>query len=180
MIVITKSKLEEYLKKFNIDTDLWGKGRSKTINHLFNEIIRGETELVVDGDKLVREVSALSIIVRYGDKILKEDKQVFNDGRTRKRKMTASVAEKLDKDDNDLISAVKRGIKEELGFDTEENQITHTRDITRYRYSESYPNLFTKIVLFGFKIELNESQYDPNGYIEIQEDKKTYFKWVKD
>jgi len=43
--------------------------------------------------------------------------------------------------------------------------------------SMSYPNLLSKVSLFGFEVELNESQFDPNGYIEIQEDKKTYFKW---
>jgi hypothetical protein len=177
MIVLSKSKLKEILDKYGISTLDWGRGESKTINHLFLEIIRGETKLTPYKGSLLREVSALSIVVKYGDLKLREDYQEFNDGRRRRRKMRASVAEKLDINDRDLISAVKRAISEELDIKINDNQIIKLNDDIKMRMSMSYPNLLSKVSLFGFEVELNESQFDPNGYIEIQEDKKTYFKW---
>lgn len=179
MFILTKKSLEDYLLKFNIPINDWGKGSAKTITHLLKEIIRGETKLIVENNNLIREVSALSIIVTYKDLRLIEDHQEFNDGRKRKRKMEASVAEKLDKDDKDLINAVKRGLKEELEIDISENQISKLEDTSKFRESMSYPGIMSRVVLFRFHVELNEDQFKSEGYTEIQDDKKTIFKWIK-
>ena len=97
--------------------------------------------------------------------ILKEDYQKFKDGRVRKRKMDASVAEKLDKNDKDLVSAVKRGIKEELGFNITESQISDNGNNRKVMDSMSYPGLNSIIDLFKYTVILNESQYNPDGYV---------------
>lgn len=177
MLILSKLKLIEILKDYNIDISGWGQGESKTIDHLFSEIVKGETKISVEGGKLIREVSALSIVVRYKNLILKEDYQEFIDGRKRKRKMKASVAEKLDSKDKDLLSAVKRAINEELGIKISSSQIKKGDDDVKVRISRSYPNLLSKVKLFGFEVSLNGDQFDPKGYVEIQEDKKTFFKW---
>lgn len=179
MFILTKKNLEDYLLKFNIPINEWGKGNAKTLNHLLKEIIRGETKLVVENNNLIREVSALSIIVTYNDLKLIEDHQEFNDGRIRKRKMEASVAEKIDKDDKNLINAVKRGIKEELEISINENQISKLEDTSKFRESMSYPGIMSRVVLFRFHVELNDDQFRSDGYTEVQDDKKTIFKWVK-
>lgn len=111
--------------------------------------------------------------------ILKEDYQKFKDGRVRKRKMDASVAEKLDKNDRNLISAVIRGIKEELDVDISESQISNNGKNRKIMDSMSYPGLNSIIDLFKYTVILNDSQYNPDGYVENQEDKSTYFKWIK-
>lgn len=179
MFVLTKKSLSDYLIKFKIPIDVWGKGESKTIDHLLKEIIRGESVLKVDKNKLVREVKSLSIIVTHKDLKLVEDYQIFNDGRVRSRKMNASVAEKIDKDDKDLNYAVVRGIKEELDIDIRKDQIVRLGKIKKVRNSMSYPGMVSKMELFKFSINLDDDQFRPNGYVEVQDDKKTYFKWVK-
>jgi hypothetical protein len=177
MLILTKSKLIEILDRYKIDISNWGKGESKTIDHLFTEIIKGESNIVEKNGSLLRRVSALSIIVRYKDLILREDYQEFNDGRKRKRKMKASVAEKLDPSDKNLTEAVKRAISEELGIEISDNQISKREDEIKNRLSTSYPNLQSEVVLFGFEVNLTDSQFKKDGYVEIQKDKKTFFKW---
>jgi hypothetical protein len=179
MFILTKKNLEEYLLKLNIPISTWGKGSAKTTTHLLKEIVRGESILSLEGNKLIRDVSALSIIVTYKDLILKEDYQEFNDGRIRRRKMEASVAEKIDKDDTDLVNAVKRGIKEELEISIEESQILELENTSKFIESMSYPGIMSRVKLYRFHVDLNENQYDPNGYTEVQEDKKTFFIWTK-
>lgn len=46
MLILTKSKLIEILDRYKIDISNWGKGESKTIDHLFTEIIKGESNIV--------------------------------------------------------------------------------------------------------------------------------------
>jgi hypothetical protein len=179
MFILTKKSLEDYLLKFKIPISEWGSGSSKTINHLLKEIIRGETKLIEENNDLIREVSALSIIVTYKNLILKEDYQEFNDGRVRRRKMEASVAEKMDKNDKNIIESVKRGIKEELDIHIDSGQISQLDVISTNRESMSYPGIMSKITLHKFHIELDENQFNPDGYVEVQEDKKTVFKWIR-
>lgn len=177
MLILTKKRLEEYLISFGVPIDRWGKGQSKTIDHLFIEIVKGESVLSLDNN--YKEVESLSIVVTYDNLKLIEDYQIFNDGRTRSRKMNASVAEKIDKNDKDLVQAVIRGIKEELSIDVRENQIVEIGSVNVVRNSMSYPGILSKMKLHKFSIDLDLDQYNPNGYVEIQDDKKTYFKWVK-
>ncbi len=177
MIVFTKKKLEEYLTNHNIPLDEWGIGKAKTIDHFLREVVRGESILKeVDGG-IIREVKALSIIVRYKNLVLVEDCQIFDDGRVRKRKMEASVAEKIDKYDKNLIQSVIRGIKEELSISLDIGQITELGELDKEMLSMSYPGIITKIKLYKFLVILDDDQYISEGYMEIQEDKKTYFVW---
>lgn len=91
--------------------------------------------------------------------------------------MKASVAEKLDPSDKNLTEAVKRAISEELGIEISDNQISKREDEIKNRLSTSYPNLQSEVVLFGFEVNLTDSQFKKDGYVEIQKDKKTFFKW---
>lgn len=95
----------------------WGKGETKTLQHLIREIEKGDSRLI-QGEKgeLVREVNAVNIDVIYEDENgvihrLKEDHQRFKDGRVRKCTINASMAEKM-KADEPVIDAVKRGLRE--------------------------------------------------------------------
>ena len=179
MFVFTKKSLENYLLKFNIPIDKWGLGSAKTINHLLKEISKGETKFLIENGNLIREVSALSIVVTYKNLKLKEEYQEFNDGRTRKRKMEASVAEKIDKSDKNLNDAVKRGIKEELNITIGIDQISELKSVSKFRESTSYPGLMSRVTLHRFHVDLKNDQFNPEGYVEIQDDKKTYFIWIE-
>jgi hypothetical protein len=80
--------------------------------------------------------------------------------------------------ENPTFAAI-RGIKEELGVDINSNQLSKYSDLHYDGGSVSYPGLDTKYKGHKFICNLTETQFEPNGYIEVQEDKKTFFTWKK-
>jgi hypothetical protein len=77
-----------------------------------------------------------------------------------------------------LVSAI-RGIEEELGVKVEGHQLRKHKDLRYDGGSMSYPGLETKYKGHQYMCYFNDSQFDPNGYVEIQKDKKTFFVWYK-
>ena len=113
------------LISYKIPVDEWGKGYAKTLNHLFEEIKNEECTIKEIDGYLVRTIEYVGVRVLYEDNVtwlLKEDRQVFNDGRIRRRKMPSSVSEKMKFGEDATISA-SRGISEELGIDVNINQL---------------------------------------------------------
>jgi len=111
--------LRQQLKSAGIDISQWGTGQAKTLAHLQKEIESGET-ILVTGKKgeLLRKVVVGGADVYYvspdGKKyLLKEDKQVFKDGRERRRDLEQAVSEKMKPDENPRDTMI-RGIKENL------------------------------------------------------------------
>ena len=172
------------LNDHKVDWLQWGKGSSKTIEHLIKEILDNETILKENTEKLlVRKLSIAYIDVYYihsnGECLrLVEEKQVFKDGRTRCRQLEGSIAEKLqgsEKADSNLIS---RAIKEELGISSfVPSTYKGCREVIED--SLSFPGLVMNAINHYFEVYLNQDQYQPNGYIERQEDKDTFFVWKK-
>lgn len=172
--------LSKLLIKYNISIDDWNKGEAKSIENLYNEIVKDDCTLIVENDKLVRSVEFVGITIYYKNSnlyILKEDEQIFIDGRVRKRNMLSSVAEKMMLGENPIKSAI-RGIKEELNVDISEDQLeVENKSYSKEKSSMSYPGLNTKYIGHDFICYFTDEQYDENGYIEKQKDKSTYFKW---
>jgi hypothetical protein len=177
-------ELKDKLEKHNIPTDDWGTGKSKTLYHLFLETEEGETILEPYEYTLIRKVSFIGGIILYkkdGEWLrLKEDKQVFVDGRTRvRKKMPYSLAEKF-KTGEDHKNVVIRGAKEELDLTIDESQISYYNErVFIEESSQDYPGLKTEHTGYEYLIILNEDQYKPEGYIEKQADKSVYFGWHK-
>ena len=150
------------------------------MDHLLSEIQSGECKIIEDGKTLLREIEFVMCEIFYyeGETLLKliEEKQVFNDGRTRIRDKESSVSEKMIIGE-DPIESLIRGIEEELGISIEESQIQPEKGIEKIEVSQSFPGLMTKYNGHNFTCFLNKSQYNPKGYIEIQKDKRTYFIW---
>ena len=177
------SELINLLKKYDIPVDLWGTGKSKTVNHLLNEIRNNECSLVENENSITRYIEFVGIKIYYEDEsgqrfILKEEKQEFNDGRIRRRNMPNSVSEKMKFGEDPLISSI-RGIREELGVRVEGSQLNKYSDLNYDGGSVSYPGLDTKYKGHKFVCNFTKEQFNPNGYIEVQEDKKTFFVWKK-
>jgi hypothetical protein len=177
------SELINILKKYNVPVDLWGMGKSKTIQHLQDELIEKECSLVEKENQLIRYIEFVGIKIYFRDQnnnlwALKEDRQEFKDGRVRRRNMPNSVSEKMKFGEDPAISAI-RGIKEELGIDVEKDQLIKRRDLDYNGGSLSYPGLITKYKGHKFTCYLNINQFDINGYIEVQRDKSTFFVWKK-
>ncbi|MBP7832470.1 MAG: hypothetical protein KA035_01730 [Candidatus Levybacteria bacterium] len=177
------------LRRFGVPLDKWGKGGAKTIDHLAKEIHDGETVLVANPaeNRIERHVSTLSIGVHYFDAIngdyytLREEKQVFSDGRERSRKkhMTGSLGEKLIRGE-DVEIAVERALFEELGIHGDvESYDSLSKPIHEERMSNSYPGLFSVYEVYGRWVRLLPHQFNPEGYIEAQRGLTTYFEWEK-
>ena len=182
-LINTVEELTNKLKEYSIPVEEWGTGEAKNVEHLLDEI-RGEECNVEDrGGYLIRSIEFVGVRIYHKDKdnvtwVLKEDKQEFKDGRTRRRNMPSSVSEKMKFGEDPLISAI-RGIKEELGINVEGHQLIKMRDLFYNGGSQSYPGLRTRYKGHQFTCFFNDDQFDENGYIEVQKDKSTFFKWFK-
>ena len=182
-LINTVEELTNKLKEYSIPVEEWGTGEAKNVEHLLDEI-RGEECNVEDrGGYLIRSIEFVGVRIYHKDKdnvtwVLKEDKQEFKDGRTRRRNMPSSVSEKMKFGEDSLISAI-RGIKEELGVGVEGHQLIKMRDLFYNGGSQSYPGLRTRYKGHQFTCFFNDDQFDENGYIEVQKDKSTFFKWFK-
>ena len=174
-------ELYEILDEYNIDLSKWSTGPYKSVEHLWKEIKEEECVIYgVDGI-LHREVNFVGAKILYDDNGTKlklhEEKAIFKDGRERIRDIWYSMAEKF-KFNEDPKSALIRGMKEELNIDVDESQFVEYNKIY-FPSDGDYPGLESFHTGYGFIITLNDEQYNPNGYIEHQEDKDIYFKWVE-
>lgn len=176
------SDLVSILQYSNIDISKWGKGEAKTIEHLLQEILEGESKLFFNEEgKLIREIEASNGFVYYQvDESTRlkliEDKQVFIDGRVRSRRDRGfSIAEKI-KPGEDPSVAFSRCINEELNIYGDFNLMVIPSE-TKFLESMSYPGLWTCYLNHQFEVFLNKEQFSPDGYIEKQDDLTTYFVW---
>lgn len=182
---MNESELKSLLESKGVSTEEWGKCQAKTLQHLFKEIEAGETVLDVKTDgQLLRHTAFLAIEVLYRDKTeckrykLIEERQVFTDGRERRRENWWSVAEKLKAGEVDILEATRRALKEELGVDGEFRSWSQIETRVEKTDSPSYPGLKAQFTTFHLIISLNDCQFKPEGYIEVQKDKTTYFTWI--
>jgi hypothetical protein len=136
-------ELETYLKSHNIDISSWGKGDSKTIGHLFNELKNKECSISVENGVLIRVMEVVGLIVVYKNQRLKEDRQVFKDGRIRRRNMTSSCSEKMIYGENPIEAAL-RCSTEELDITLSESQLQNYTLSPDENESMSYPGLYSK------------------------------------
>lgn len=174
-------EVKTLLTESGIDFSSWGTGKSKTIDHLIEEVYVGETKLVKDENGgVVRKLSVIILHVTCQTPdgktwLLKEDKQVFNDGRERKRNLNGSIFEKI-KPDEDLEVAASRALSEELNI-KDVNQIKFGNDEIETLDSPSYPGLKSMYTKHNAEVQIHSSDFKPEGYQEIQKDKTTYFIW---
>jgi hypothetical protein len=176
----SEDDLVNFLIANDIPVDQWGKGSAKTVRHLYNEILEKESVLSYIDGKLIRSIEFVSAQIFYdspgGVLKLVEEKQIFKDGRVRSRYLESSVSEKMKADEGPRNSII-RGIEEELKISIAMDQIEANGNIDETEESNSYPGLLTRYNGYKYKIELRSHQYRPEGYIEHQRDKSTYFKW---
>ena len=168
------------LKDNGVNTDLYGTGTYKTLGHLFQEMKEGETELTLENGELIRRVQFVGARILYKKDgawlRLFEEKQIFKDGRERRRtNMPYSAAEKF-KSGEDPKEVIVRGMKEELNIDISTNQFTFYNRVEK-EINDDYPGITSFHVGYEFLVVLDESQYLEEGYIERQKDKDVYFVW---
>jgi hypothetical protein len=171
-------ELSRWLQSHGVSTERWGKGSAKTIQHLASELLEGESYLKVIDGVVVRICEGVKIDVRYrgksGELQLIEEKQVFRDGRERRRGLIG-VNEKR-KPGESILTVGERAIQEELNLHEKVNLGVPSLEHLNGE-STSYPGLFTMYTTHTFITYLPEWFFRPEGYVEVQPDKSTYFVW---
>ena len=155
-----------------------GKGVGKSLDLLVRETIIGETSFDISATgTLLRSVGVSSLILIFKDLRLFEEKQVFEDGRIRKRNLVSTVTEKI-KAGEWPEEAVYRGLSEELGI-TQRLNLTPVGTTVRQLDSPSYPGLTSRYTIHLFEATLPSGEYKPEGYMEHNPDTgiTAYFVW---
>jgi len=182
-INMDKKHLLALLKISNVSLGDWGTGAAKTVDHLLKEINDGESTLIKKGNFLLRSVTGSSVRIFYKQKssallFLKEDKQIFKDGREKRRELAGnmSIGEKLKFGEIPAIGAW-RALAEELGVTEKLPLVPRPNIIKGPIPSISFPGLYTLYSIYAFEVFLPEKWYKPEGYAEKQADKTNYFIW---
>lgn len=80
---------------------------------------------------------------------------------------------------DNIIDRIVSNCGKNLRFVFCSEQLIKQRDLNYRGGSLSYPGLTSKYKGHQFTCYLTEQQFNPEGYIEKQEDKSTFFTWVK-
>lgn len=181
-VIVPQEYLEflDMLKEMGVPIDLYGTGKYKTVGHLWQEIKEGETKLEIEDGNLVRRVEFVGarILYKKGEQWIRlyEDRQVFKDGRIRRRaNMPYSAAEKF-KSGEDPKMVIVRGVEEELGIKLSESQFVFYNK-NEIENNDDYPGIKSIHTGHEFLVILNNEQYKEEGYTESQKDKDVYFVW---
>lgn len=178
-----RNKVLALLTAHNIPYEKWGRGEASTIDHLVKQMSDGEATLeILPGHGLTRVAKGATVDVFYwADRVplyLKEDRQVFIDGRVRHRDLDTSLGEKM-RVDEDPLHAAQRTIAEELALDPAVIPLRFIERRTKGPVpSQSFPGLNTYYVMYHFVTFLPRDWFRPEGYVEVQPDKTNYYVWV--
>lgn len=175
----SEDDLLNLLSHFQIIPENW----IKSVSALYNEIVNGECTLSIREGKLHCQVNGVVIKCYHtnnqGERFqLFEEKQVFKNGQIRERGHKF-VAEKLRSGESPEQGAL-RGLAEELQISGPKVHIIPLFEENKVdtRESPDYKGIQTTYNSYVFSCEISDLHYK-NYYIEDQEDKQTFFSWVK-
>lgn len=183
--VSDRQALIRLLNEFDVPLDQWGTGNAKTLNHLVDELRAGETRLSREGDRLTLTTWVCRVDLYFeahdGENLhLREDRQIFHDPeRIRRRDIEVSVGEKIKTGQGESArEAAPRGIQEELGIDSE---IELTGGMFSRHRAEAvcYPGFVHDKLFYTYEATIEPEDFRPEGYVERQRDKDTYFVWER-
>lgn len=133
--------LRRWLAGQGVDLAAWGRGDHKSVDHLWEEIVQGETQ--IQEEPPMRLVDVVQVVVRRGGRALVETEQDLAGGRRRKRNRPPS--EKM-RPGESYLEAALRCLREELGVKRADVDLLH--DTYRRKRMEgpspSYPGLHTR------------------------------------
>ncbi len=178
------SEIKQMLTYNKIDYSDWWIGNTKNIESLLDEINKWESSLEVVDGILTRIVKVVWAEVKYKSSENKkysliEEKQVFRNGSERIRDYGSYPLWEKMKMGEDPIEAMRRWIKEELWIMDIVN-IKYDEENKNIEKSKSYPNLLSQYIRYYFTVNITDNQFNKDWYIEMQEDKKTYFSWKEE
>ena len=144
------AQLRHWLEARGIDLSSWGRGGHKRVEHLWREVMRGES--VLQEAPPLRLVEVVQVIVRRGDRILVEAEQELAGGQRRLR--NRPPAEKMHAGERPLAAAL-RCLVEELELQPEDVTLLPDsyRKVVTERDGRSYPGLLTRYTLHILEAE---------------------------
>ncbi|HEU0080703.1 MAG TPA: hypothetical protein VFQ72_01595 [Candidatus Paceibacterota bacterium] len=181
LTITDRASLERTLREHGIPLERWGVEKAKSPADLLKEILSGESTLQVLDGKLVRSLRVVFVDVCFNKEgkllVLKEDRQIFADGRTRSRELEGSIGEKLVASEDEALGA-RRGLHEELGFpiDIEVRPYGISRETIE---SPSFPGLTSEYLKYRFSTTISADLFKAEGYVEDDGRKETYFVWTE-
>jgi hypothetical protein len=138
-------ELSAWLTAKGIDVSRWRSAGRKSVANLWDEIANGEA--YIQDDPPLRVVNVTQVIVRKGNRFLREVEQEFGDGTRRSRDNPPS--EKMIHDES-CTEAALRCLKEELGINA--HNVTFVTPECRQEQkvlgSPSYPGLLTQYTFY--------------------------------
>ena len=146
-------ELKDWLTKKGIDFSRWGSGSTKTVKHLWQEIV--DQEICLQDNPPLRISAIVQIIIRRGDRILIEVEQEFDDNRSRPRNRPPT--EKM-KYSESYLDTASRCLQEELSLKPHQFQIINATYQRREEHleSSSYPGLCTRYILHIVEAKVNK------------------------
>lgn len=143
--------LRRWLAGQGVDLTAWGRGGHKSVDHLWDEIERGETQ--IQEEPLLRLVDVVQVVVRRGERALIETEQELVGGGRRRRNRPPS--EKMQPGESYLEAAL-RCLREELGVKRSDVTLLHDtyRRKQRDAPSPSYPGLHTRYTFHQVEAEV--------------------------
>jgi len=169
----------------SLPVKLYGQGEAKTIEHLLEEIESGECLIQWQAYHPVRVINVVvaNVFTLDAKQYLIEEKQVFSDGRVRQRQEKdgspkRGISEKMQPKEVSQ-DAVLRAVEEELGIDPDYVRTACLGMNAEESESPSYPGLLTRYVRHKYDVFIEPEAYKAEGYVEVQDDKTTYFVWRK-
>jgi len=183
VVALETERLEHLLALKKIDTSAWKTEQgNKTVKHLATELLQGDAVLEnLEGEgepmRVAHVVNLYVYAVVNGQKMqLIEDRQVFNDAEAKVRERGMEFLSEKKKINEDLGDACKRALSEEIQLDSK-TDIVFLGSYDKVKESPSFPGLKSAYKIFDAETTLAEDQYNPEGYLEVQRDKTTYFVW---
>lgn len=179
--------LIERLVSAGLPLDRYGVDGAKTVYHLLDEVQQGESKMSYDSNgNVYREVKVLWLDVfcslENGQLYrLKEDRQVFKDGRVnpvKRRNLKSSLGEKL-KPDEDPEDSISRALSEELGLSEEPTGLYFLETEESTFTPDTYPGLESTYSNYKYVATIPTSSFRPEGYVEDQPDKTNYYIWER-
>lgn len=183
VLTVPKTDVEGWLRNTlsanGVDPSAFGRGKSRSLQALTDELASGEAQLVRRNGRIERHIRplGLDIYARVNGQLMKlrEDRQVFKDGRTRKRDLATSIGEKMLPGETPA-DAARRALSEELGV----TKFALSRKLSRStqeRTSSGYPGLPTVYDVHETAVMIDPSEFKPEGYTEEQPEKTNYTVW---
>lgn len=171
-----------FLSQHGVTPSGWGSGASKPVDDLLDELVSGESRLVLYAGQLMRAVELVKIAVtaERGDRLyrLVEDRQVFSsEDRVRRRPTAWAVWEKLSPGEVPHDGA-KRGLQEELQLSAVAALDPGEVGVT-FEPAQDYPGLPTIAFAHAFEFRLPPGLFRPSGFAEVGRSKTTYFHWIE-